>query len=138
MSNIQNSILTNNNFIVTLNLSVFSFSKVTNITGKIETEAFEEGGYNESPRIFKKQKTSLDTLVLEKGIQTSGNDSSIKIGTPINAGAILVVHNGNISKVYGFEYGLITKWEIGELNALSSDILIRRVEISHTGLVEYK
>ena len=46
MGSIQNSIVTNNNFIVSLNLLVFSFSKVTNIAGNIEMEAVEEGGYN--------------------------------------------------------------------------------------------
>ena len=136
MGSIQNSIVTNNNFIVTLNLLVFSFSKVTNITGKIEVEAIEEGGYNDSPRILKKPKTSLDTLVLEKGVQTSGTESTLKIGTPINAGAVLVMHNGSIAKTYAFEYGIITKWETGGLDALGSEVLVRRVEISHTGLIE--
>ena len=71
MGSVQNSIVTNNNFIVSLNLLVFSFSKVTNISGNIEMEALEEGGYNDSPRILRKPKTSFDTLVLEKGVQTS-------------------------------------------------------------------
>ncbi len=136
MGNIQNSIVTNNNFIVTLNLLVFSFNKVTNITGKLDIEAVEEGGYNDSPRIFKKPKTSLDTLILEKGVKTSGMDTLLKLGTPINGGTVLVMHNGSIAKTYAFEYGMITKWETGGLDALGSDIFIRRVEISHTGLIE--
>ncbi len=136
MGNIQNSIVTNNNFIVTLNLLVFSFNKVTNITGKLDIEAVEEGGYNDSPRIFKKPKTSLDTLILEKGVKTSGMDTLLKLGTPINGGTVLVMHNGSIAKTYAFEYGMITKWETGGLDALGSDVFIRRVEISHTGLIE--
>ena len=136
MGSSQNSIVTNNNFIVTLNLLVFSFSKVTNIAAKLDLETVEEGGYNDSPRIFKKPKTSFDTLILEKGIQTSGNESSLKIGTPVNAGAVLVIHNGSIAKTYAFEYGIVTKWETNELDALRSDVFVRRVEIAHTGLVE--
>ena len=136
MSSVQKSIITINNFIVTLNLLVFSFSKVTNITGKLELETVEEGGYNESPRFFRKPKTSFDTLVLEKGMQMIGSESILKIGTPVNAGAVLVMHNGSISKTYAFEYGLITKWETGDLDAMRSDVFVRRVEISHTGLIE--
>lgn len=136
MGSVQSSIVTNNQFIVSLNLQVFSFARVTNITGKLELETVAEGGYNDSPRLFKKPKTSADTLVLEKGIQTSGPESTLALGTPINAGMILVMHNGAIAKMYTFEYGMITKWETDALDAMGSGVLIRRIEISHTGLTE--
>ena len=136
MGSVQNSIVTNNNFIVSLNLLVFSFSKVTNISGNIEMEALEEGGYNDSPRILRKPKTSFDTLVLEKGVQTSNMEINLKVGMAVNAGTIMVMHNGSIAKTYAFEYGLITKWETNGLDALRSDVFIRRIEISHTGLIE--
>ena len=136
MGSVQNSIVTNNNFIVSLNLLVFSFSKVTNISGNIEMEALEEGGYNDSPRILRKPKTSFDTLVLEKGVQTSSMEINLKVGMAVNAGTIMVMHNGSIAKTYAFEYGLITKWETNGLDALRSEVFIRRIEISHTGLIE--
>ena len=136
MGSIQNSIVTNNNFIVSLNLLVFSFSKVTNIASNIEMEAVEEGGYNDSLRLIRIQKTSFDTLVLEKGVQTSSMEVKLKVGMAINAGTIMVMHNGSIAKTYAFEYGVITKWETNELDALKSDVFIRRIEISHTGLIE--
>ena len=54
----------------------------------------------------------------------------------MNAGMILVMRDGSIAKQYTFEYGIITKWETDGLDAMSSSLLIRRIEISHTGLVE--
>lgn len=136
MGSVQNSLVTNHQFLVSLNLQLFSFAKVTNITGKLELETVAEGGYNDSPRFFQKPKTSMDTLVLEKGIQTSGTEKTLKLGSPINAGMVMVTHNGSIAKTYAFEYGMVTKWETDALDAMGSGVLIRRVEISHTGLME--
>lgn len=136
MDGIHDSIVANNQFVVGLNLDIYSFAKVTNITGKLELETIEEGGYNDSPRMFRKAKTSPDTLILEKGVQTSGVDDALTLGAVVNAGMVLVMRDGSIAKQYTFEYGIITKWETDGLDAMSSNLLIRRIEISHTGLVE--
>lgn len=99
-------------------------------------ETIQEGGYNDSPRMFRKAKTSPDTLILEKGVQTTGLDDALTLGAVVNAGMILVMRDGSIAKQYTFEYGIITKWETDGLDAMSSNLFIRRIEISHTGLVE--
>ena len=75
-------------------------------------------------------------MILEKGVQTSGLDDALTLGAIVNAGMILVMRDGSIAKQYTFEYGIITKWETDGLDAMSSSLLIRRIEISHTGLVE--
>ena len=49
MDGIHDSIVANNQFVVGLNLDIYSFAKVTNITGKLELEPIQEGGYNDSP-----------------------------------------------------------------------------------------
>ena len=103
MDGIHDSIVANNQFVVGLNLDIYSFAKVTNITGKLELETIEEGGYNDSPRMFRKAKTSPDTLILEKGVQTSGLDDALTLGAIVNAGMILVMRDGSIAKQYTFE-----------------------------------
>ena len=37
---------------------------------------------------------------------------------------------------YEADWGIVTKWEIDGLDALDSGLLIKKVEISHTGLNE--
>ena len=44
MDGIHDSIVANNQFVVGLNLDIYSFAKVTNITGKLELETIQEGG----------------------------------------------------------------------------------------------
>lgn len=134
----REQLLMNNKFIVTLNLGVFSFAKISNLTNSIELETVQEGGYNESPRFFPKPKDKVETLILERGLQKSpiSGDLLLRIGMPINAATIIVLNNGGVARSYGFEYGLITKWDIGELDGMRKDIVIRKLEISHTGLFE--
>ena len=133
---IHDSLTANNNFVVSLNLMVFSFSKVTNLSGKIELETVQEGGYNDSPRFFVAPKKSVDTLILEKGVQSSALDQTLRVGMPIHAGIIMVMDHGSVRKSYSFDYGIITKWETNELDAMQSQVFLRKVEISHTGLIE--
>ena len=58
MDGIHDSIVANNQFVVGLNLDIYSFAKVTNITGKLELETIEEGGYNDSPNVSKSVNVS--------------------------------------------------------------------------------
>lgn len=138
MGDAREELLMNNKFIVSLNLAVFSFAKVTNLTGSIELETIQEGGYNDSPRFLYKARDKTDTLVLERGLQRNriASEMLLKTGIPVNVATIMVLHNGGVAKTYGFEYGIITKWDVGELDARGKEILIRKLEISHTGLFE--
>ena len=96
MDGIHDSIVANNQFVVGLNLDIYSFAKVTNITGRLELETIEEGGYNDSPRMFRKAKTSPDTLILEKGVQTTGLDDALTLGCLLYTSRNLLSKTENI------------------------------------------
>lgn len=141
MANIRNQLLSNNRFLVSMDALLFSFAKVTNISSAVETESIQEGGSNWAPELILKPKTKAETLVLEQGIQTGAaakaGQKLLALGNRVFVATIMVLdQNHSISKVYGFEKGLITKWEVSNLDAMGKELLIRKLEISHNGLIE--
>lgn len=141
MANIRNQLLSNNRFLVSMDALLFSFAKVTNISSAVETESIQEGGSNWAPELILKPKTKAETLILEQGIQTGAaakaGQKLLALGNRVFVATIMVLdQNHSISKVYGFEKGLITKWEVSNLDAMGKELLIRKLEISHNGLIE--
>ena len=136
---VREDLVANNRFIVTLGPLMYSFSKVTNISDSIELETITEGGYNDSPRFFEKPKAKVETLVLERGVQAGdslGLDLILKVGMHVYVAIIIVMNEGKVAKTYSFEEGIVTKWEVGGLEAVGKQLLIKKLEISHTGLLE--
>ncbi len=134
---VREGLVANNRFIVTLGLMTYSFSKVTNISDSVELETVPEGGYNDSPRFLPKQKTRVETLVLEQGVQTGKKPGmALKAGSHVYLAIIMVMHEGKVAKTYSFEEGIVTKWELGGLDAVGKQLLVKKVEIAHTGLLE--
>ncbi len=127
----------NNKFIFCGTGFTYSFSKISGISNSVEVDTIHEGGYNDGPIFLMKQKTKSDVIVLEQGIQRGvAGIVTLKIGMPIYAGMIMVLDGLIPDKVYAFESGIITKYEVGDLDALHKAVLIRKIEITHSGLYE--
>ena len=78
--------------------------------------------------------------MLEYGI-ASGEllRTTLTAGSELSMGIVIMVmpESGMIpTATYEADWGIVTKWEIDTLDALESGVLIKRVEISHTGLNE--
>lgn len=135
----QEELVAANQFRVAIGPVLYSFSKVTNLSDTVEYEPYQEGGINDYPQLLKKPKTQMETLILEKGVRVGSKDipmRALTTGVWVAAVVIMVMKHGRVVKSYFFEQGVITKWELGELNALGKDILIKRVVIAHNGLHE--
>ena len=81
----------------------------------------------------------METLVLERGVQAGdslGLDLMLKVGMHVYVAIIIVMNEGKVAKTYSFEEGIVTKWEVGGLEAVGKQLLIKKLEISHTGLLE--
>ena len=131
--------VSNNQFRVAIGPLVYSFSKVTNLSDTSEYEAYQEGGFNDYPVLLKKPKTKMETLILERGVMAGVKDipmRALTTGMPVAAVSIMIMQHQRVVKSYFFEQGIITKWEIGEMDALGNAVLIKRVEITHNGLHE--
>lgn len=133
-------LLPNYNFLVAIGQEIFSFSRVSNLVSQIEYETVSEGGNNDYPLLFPKQKTSPDTLTLEKGVRARSSDqafNSLLEGMQVELVTILLVKDGKqLEKVFYFKKGLIVKRTFSDLDAKGNELLIETLEIAHSGLVE--
>ena len=131
--------ITGTEFDVRFNTVKVSFSKVTNIKGKIEYDAFVEGGNNQYPICLRKPKKQPDTIVFEKGIHTGPAGqlfTLVREGMKVVNVIILVKQNGKTSRILYFDSGLIVSKEISGVDAMGSSVLVERLEIAHSGLGE--
>lgn len=128
------------NFLVTIGQEIFSFSKVSNLVSQVEYETVCEGGNNDFPLLFPKQKTNPDTLVLEKGVHERSWDiafNSLVEGMWVEQVTIMLVKNGILlEKVFVINKGMIVKRSFSNLDAGKGDLLIETLVIAHTGLME--
>lgn len=128
--------LTNHQFTVHIGESTYGFSKVSNLVQEQEYDSIQEGGRNWSPVFFRKPKGKFDTLVLEKGIRakTPNPDAKpVEVGMKL-AGVIVSIGGKDAYLRYTFDEGIVTKVELDNLDAMGNAVLIRKVEIAHTGL----
>lgn len=134
----RETLLLNNRFHVILGEKMYSFARVSNISGSVEVETVNEGGANECPVLLYKQKSQAESLVLERGlsVKLELKSAGLKAGTVVKGGIILVKNNRMIFKAYSFDEGIITRWEMSALDALGKDVLIEKLEIRHSGLQE--
>lgn len=136
----KDNYIPNYSFEVMLGLfSTLGFSKISNMqTGK-ECEVIVDGGNADRPYFFEKNKTEPDTIIFEKGMQTGMLDtfySQLTEGTLIDEIMINVKKDGKREKSFYIEQGIVTKISYSDLNASKGEIMIKRLEMKHTGLVE--
>ena len=127
-------------FNVILNGMPLGFSKISNISTTMEFETVVEGGVNDRVYYLPKPRQTMDKLILEYGI-ASGEllRTTLTAGYELTRGIIIMVmpEKGMVpTATYQANGGIVTKWEIDTLDATSSGLLIKKVEISHNGLSE--
>ena len=136
----QNNLARRTKFNVILDGMPLGFSKISNISSTMEFETVVEGGVNDRVHYLPKPRQSLDKLILEYGI-ASGEllRTTLTAGYELTKGIIIMVmpETGMVpTATYQANWGIVTKWEIDTLDATSSGLLIKKVEISHSGLDE--
>lgn len=140
MNILRSDVLLNNRFLVAVGKNLYSFSKVTNLSGSQEYEAYQEGGYNDYPRLLRKPKTNKETIILEKGMYVALGqallEKKLTVGMQVESVVIMVMNRGLVLKYYYLEHGVITRWETGDLDAMGNSVLIHKIEITHDGLHE--
>ena len=138
-------VLPGNRFLLAIGIELLSFSRVNNISRTLECETFVEGGLNTMVRSFTRPKQQQETLILEKGVNVYRNYDfdlyerlGLRVGGRIKQAVTLVVLGDQdySDRYYSFNEGVVIKWEVGTLDAMSSEVLIERFEIAHSGLEE--
>jgi len=136
----QDNLAKRTKFKVILNGMLLGFSKVSNISTTMEFETVVEGGMNDCVHYLPKPRQSMDKLILEYGIASGElTRTTLTAGYELTKGIVIMVmgDKGMIpTATYQANWGIVTKWEIDTLDATSSGLLIKKVEISHNGLSE--
>lgn len=118
-----------------------SFSKISNLSSAREYEVIADGGNNSRMCFAEKAKRRPDTISFQKGVmQEAGSEvlSWLAEGLKINEIMIIVKKEGAMKNIFFIEQGVITNITFSDLNALSAEIMIKTMELQHTGLVQHK
>lgn len=117
--------------------SEIGFSKVGGLTVELEVEEIQEGGVNGTPHVLTSPAKRSGKLTLEKGL-ASANSWATKLRPGFRLGGWLTVEvadsSGTVIRTFMIEDGIVTKWELTDMDASSSQVLIEKLEIAHTGL----
>ncbi len=129
--------LVNASFMVNIGNWTFSFARIRNIQQTIDVETVQEGGNNWSVHNLAKPLSSSQKLILERGFLVNGyGDHGLMAGSRVYDVTIMVLWNGSIKKKYFIDQGIVSRWEISDLDALQSQIIYNTIEILHSGLYE--
>ncbi|MDE7367743.1 MAG: phage tail protein [Lachnospiraceae bacterium] len=124
-------------FRVTIDNQTMSFAKLSNMERSMEYEVLQEGGNNLAPRLLPLPQKQIKTLRLERGVRESGGTvinlypgRTIKNGISVS----LLDAAGNTIADYTITGVTVVKWELGGLDAQSSNVLLETFEMTYTGI----
>ena len=121
-------------------LITVNFTKISDMSSMGEFDVRADGGINDRMFFSPKPHRTPDTLVFHKG-WASGLASTVmsflEPGLRIEGILILIKKNGKLKKSFYIEQGILTRITYSDLDAMSSSIIIKSMELAHTGLKEY-
>ena len=136
----------NQYFVVYFGKTRISFSKVSNLQRAAEQETLAEGGLNGFVHVLNRPASQCGTLTLEKGVLAEKDAAKViralAPGARIQVPVTITLYHWNEGKKWtavrswGLEDGVVTRWELTELDGLGSSVALDRLEISHSGLTE--
>lgn len=124
-------------FQVTIGTTVISFAKLSNLESSMEYEILQEGGNNLAPRLLPLPRKQVKTLRLERGIQEDNETlNGLRPGSVVNGGIAvsILTPGGEVMVRYTVEGVTVVKWEIGAMDAQSSQVLCEVFEVTYTGI----
>lgn len=137
-----------NTFLVAVGNTTLSFSRIANIAASPEFDTFVEGGTNDRVYTLTKPQQQAGTMVFERGVTAASAKQLAEVGLKPNGRITQPVtitvyqgiapRKGKPVRIFGFDTGVVTRWELGELNALRGEILIERFEVAHSGLLYFE
>lgn len=135
----------NQYFRVYFGATPMNFIRVSNVQRSTGYDELTEGGLNGYVHILTKPGGQTGTLTFEKGIVANEETKKlmkalapgVRITVPVTV--TLCYQAGDEWKPvrsWQIEDGLVTRWEIGTLDGLGSEVTIEKLEITHSGLKE--
>lgn len=122
----------NYNFRVCIGRDQISFMKVSGIERAIETFTYAEGGLNDLVHVFPNRVKNAGTLHLETGFVQGQISPFLHVGVGFDTMRIEVLNTArNPVRSYTFKNLVVTKWELGELDAKQAEILVERFDVTY-------
>ena len=120
------------------------FSRVSNLSFGQGINTILDGGKRGEYSMLRKSDRErrhrrLDTIVMERGVGTGADDEVIRelvSGVHLKNIMIKMLLQGKPVRMFAIDEGMITRCSFSDLDALRSEVLIRRLEIRHTGIEE--
>ncbi len=113
----------------------FGFSKVSGLQLERPTTTYQEGGLNDRVHIFPGPAKQCGTVRLERGVYAGEAFPFYLAGEPLSQSMRIELcppaAQNKISKCYTLFGLVVKKWELGELDALQSTLLIDKFELDY-------
>lgn len=123
------------NFHVRLGLLEFGFSRVSGLQRTRETVTYQEGGLNDRVHVLPGPAKSCGTVRLERGAYFGQLLPFYLAGEPLDCPMRVELWGYDpvplLGKVYTLTGLVVKKWEVGELDALHSEVVIDRFELDY-------
>lgn len=116
-----------------------NFSRISNLSSTGEFDVRADGGNNERMFFSPKPHRTPDTMVFHKGWASGISSMILSFLTPglkISEILIMVKKDGKLKKSFYIEQGILTRISYSDLDAMSSSIIIKSMELAHTGIKE--
>lgn len=135
----------NQYFKVYFGSTLISFAKVSNVQRAADHEDVAEGGLNDYIHVLTKPGTQSGTLTFEKGVVADDSAAAVMRhlapGTRIGVLVTITLYQRGLQgwkpvRSWGFNDGMVTRWELSGLDGLGNEVAVEKLEISHAGLVE--
>lgn len=124
----------NTQFVLRLDNYIMSCARISNLVMSQDVEEVKEGGNNNAPLVFFAAAKKSDVLSVERAMVDDELAKKLKIGVRIKEGEIAIVYGNEQYRNLFFTDGIVTKCEYSNLDALGHEIILEKLEITHTGL----
>lgn len=137
--------LPSHNFFAFIGIMKIPFSKISSVEIGIDTEALAEGGENRFVHTLSKPASAEKTLVMERGVDSGlvGAVLSTIATTVLRVGScfdhILIAvmdQSGMPKKAYSAGGVVLKKRSFTDLNAMSGEVFVERLEFVYRDLTE--
>lgn len=123
------------NFHVRLGVLEFGFSQVSGLARVSEPFTYQEGGVNDRVHVLPGLTKNCGELSLERGAYFGEYFPFYIVGQKLSVPIRIEVWHSDIpmlgGKVFTLSGLVVTKWEVGGLNALQNELLIDKFALSY-------
>lgn len=114
--------------------NIIKCTKISNLSFEQEMEEVQEGGNDLFPVVLPAPKKKADRLVIERALVPDKIAFDFAPGVEMEKGTITVKKNSEEYIYFQFDQGIVSKCDIGDLDAMGREIMMEKIEIIHSGL----